>query len=122
MYMPNFDPKIGTQKNPDAALRELLTTLLRQSAKSRAQIAEGISVHVGQRISKRMLDDWTAESKKPARFPSCFVQAFCEVTENDQLQRHLLSERLQRLLSVGETVESLINSNDRTKLRRRAKR
>lgn len=120
--MPNSEAKIGTQKNPDAAMRKLLTELLKQSSKSRAQIAEEISVHAGQRISKRMLDDWTAESKKPARFPACLVQVFCEVTGNDQLQRHLLSERMRRLLSVGESVENLIASDGRKKPQRRSKR
>ena len=120
--MPNSEAKIGRLENPDSAMRELLTRLVRQSSKSRTQIAEEISVHVGQRISKRMLDDWTAESKKPARFPACFVQAFCEVTQSDQLQKHLLSERLRKLLSVGESVENLMNSEGQSKSQRRSKR
>jgi hypothetical protein len=57
-----------------------------------------------------MLDDWTAESKKRARFPACFVQAFSEVTEDDQLQRHLLSERLLDLLAIGESVAEAAGS------------
>lgn len=122
MYIPNFEAKIGTQRNADAALRRLLTDLLKQSSKSRAQVAEEISVHAGQRISKRMLDDWMAESKKPARFPACLVQAFCEVTGNDQLQRYLLSERMRQLLSVGESVENLIGLDRRKKPPKRPKR
>lgn len=121
--MPNFEAKIGKEKSPDGALRELVTALLKQCPnKKRPQIAGEMSLHAGQQISKRMLDDWTAESKKPARFPACFVQAFCEVTQDDRLQRHLLSERLRRLLSLGESVEDLINSEGRKKSQRRAKR
>jgi hypothetical protein len=116
--MPNFEAKIGKAQTPDSALRELLSHLLRQSSKSRAQIAEEVSVHVGQRISKDMLDDWTAESKKPARFPAFLIPAFCEITGSDELQRHLLSERLRRVLSVGESVEKLLDSEGRKKPKR----
>jgi hypothetical protein len=106
--MPNLEEKIGTGCLPDDVLRNLVTVLIRQSNLSRDAIAEKLSLLVAQPISKRMLDDWTAGSKKRARFPACFVQGFCEVVGNDRLQRHLLSDRLRDLLSLGESMERLI--------------
>ena len=110
MYIPKMKEKIGTTSAPDEALRSLITRIIKESGKSRTDIAEKLSVHVGQPISQPMLDDWTAESKKRARFPACFVQAFSEVTEDDQLQRHLLSERLLDLLAIGESVAEAAGS------------
>jgi len=77
----------------------------------RTEIAEELTLHVGQPTSKRMLDDWTAESKKRARLPACYVEALCEITNDDRLQRHLLSERLRELLRLGESAEKVILRN-----------
>jgi hypothetical protein len=115
--------RIGTPCNPEDAVRNLITGLIRRSTMSRIEIVEKLSLHVGRKISKRMLDDWTAESKKRARFPACFVQVFCEVIKDDRLQRHLLSERLRKLLSVGEAIDDLYSGNvSRRKMRKRSKR
>jgi len=101
-----LDDEIGKQEAPDSALRRLLTASIKRSGKTHAKIAGEMTLHTRQRISKRMVDDWTAQSKKPARFPAAFVVAFCEVTGSDELQRHLLSARLRELLEVGDrTVE-----------------
>jgi hypothetical protein len=113
--MPKMPEKIGTSRCSDTPVRNLITEVIKRSGMKRLAIAEKLSLHVGQPISKRMLDDWTAESKKRARFPACFVQAFCEITNSDQLQRHLLSDRLRRLLSLGESVETLLSSEKRDK-------
>lgn len=102
MYIPNCEAKIGRQDSPDTVLRQLLTTLFRQCSKSRERIAEELSLHAGQLISKHMLDDWTAESKKPARFPAFLIQSFSEVTGSDQLQRWVMGPRLRKLLEFAE--------------------
>jgi len=61
---------------------------------------------LGVKITPFMLDSYTAESKKPARFPAAFVAGFCEVTGSDELQRYLLGARLRELLELGDrTVE-----------------
>jgi hypothetical protein len=102
MYIPKSDEEIGRGDTKDAVIRRLLADAIKGSAKRRPQIAQEMSLRVGQRISKRMLDDWTAESKKPAKFPAAFVGAFCEVVHDDALQRHILGGRLRRLLELGE--------------------
>jgi hypothetical protein len=101
-----LDHEIGKQKTPDSALRRLLTASIKRSGKTRAEIAAEMTLHTGQRISKRMVNDWTAESKKPARFPAAFVATFCEVTGSDEPQRYLLGARLRELVELGDrTVE-----------------
>jgi hypothetical protein len=111
MYIPKMKQKIGTTSPPDEALRNLVTRIIKDSGMSRTEIAEELSLRVGQPISKRMLDDWTAESKKRARLPACYVQALCEITKDSRLQRQLLSERLRELLSLGESAEKVILRN-----------
>jgi hypothetical protein len=110
--------KIGTARCSEDLFRKLITELIKRCHLSRIEIAERLSVHVKQPVSKRMIDDWTAGCKRRARFPACFVQAFCEVIENDELQRRLLSERLRRLLCLGESVEKLIDSQHWKKSKR----
>lgn len=101
MYIPKMAEQIGI---PDTPLRELLARLIKRSGKKHPQIAREMSLHTGGRISKRMVDDWLAPSKKGARFPAVAVEAFCEAVGNDELQRHIMGERLRRALAVGEAV------------------
>jgi len=102
--MPKLRPKIGNheQLNQDTALRLLLTKVLRSCPKSRDEICDEISARLNQHITIHMLNDWTSEAKKPARFPASLVEAFCEVTGNDAVQRYLLGVRLRELLGLGE--------------------
>lgn len=51
-----------------------------------------------------------ASGRRHARFPATWVKAFCEAVGSDELQRHLLSERLLNLLTVGETVAEAAQS------------
>lgn len=115
-------PQIGTAKDDDKVLRSLISKVIKVYEKAshcnREQLAKELSLHAGQPISKRMLDDWTAEAKKPARFPLCFVRAFCEVTEGDELQRFALSERNLKRLVTGKTVEDLMGDKQRNKAKR----
>jgi uncharacterized protein YjiS (DUF1127 family) len=114
MYIPKMKQKTGKPPLPDQALRNLVTRIIKDSGISRREIAEELSRGVGRLISKRMLDEWTAgsnDSKVRSRFPASYVQAFCEVTNDTRLQRHLLGERLRELLSLGESAEKVILLN-----------
>lgn len=99
--MPNCEPRIGLQ---DSELRELLSFLIKQSRLGREQIAEEMGKSLGQpgSLSRRMLDDWTSECHKSARFPAFFIKAFCEATGNDQLQRWAAGPRLHKLIVLAE--------------------
>jgi hypothetical protein len=99
--MPNYEPKTGLQDNE---LRELLSFLIKQSRISREQIAEGMneSLRKPGLISRRMLDDWTSECHKSARFPAFFIKPFCDAIGNDRLQRWAAGPRLLKHIELAE--------------------
>jgi hypothetical protein len=85
-----------------------MTATIRACRKSREEIAEELSARTGQRVTVAMLNDYSAESKKPARFPACFLQAFSEIVGSDALQLFVLSDRQRHLLELGEQAERLV--------------
>lgn len=90
------------QADGDAVLRRLLTQAIRSCPLSRVQICEALTHRLGVKVKPFMLDSYTAESKKPARFPAAWVPALCEVTGNNELQRRLLSTGDREFLDLGE--------------------
>jgi hypothetical protein len=99
--MPKNAEIIGIQ---DRELRQLLSFLIKHSPMSRAQIAEEMSKSLGQpnSISPSMLNDWTSEYHKAARFPAFFVKAFCDAIGSDRLQRWAAGPRLRKLIEFAE--------------------
>jgi hypothetical protein len=121
--MPTMSQKIGLQ---DSELRQLLSFLIKQSKLSRELIADEMNESLGVKnvISRRMLDDWTAECHKSARFPAFFINAFCDAIGNDRLQRwaagprlHKLVELAERHLELEERRAELLKPNLRSKAR-----
>lgn len=102
VYIPKMPDAIGTRKPADEIFRKNLVDVVKRSSKDHKWIAEQLTLHAGQTISKRMLDDWTAESKKRARFPAALIAPICEVLGNDALQRHVIGPRLRKLLEFAE--------------------
>jgi hypothetical protein len=102
MDIPTDGQKIGTQADPDSALRELLKALLKHPSKSRDQIADEMSLYAGQRISKYMLDDWVRPGRKDARFPAFLIESLCMVIDDDRLQRHVMGARLRGILDLRD--------------------
>lgn len=87
----------------DSAIRKTLSRAITAcSCKSRADIAAELSAETGTQISVRMLDQFTAESRRPYRFPAAWVIPFCRITGDDALQRLLLGRSLSRALELGE--------------------
>jgi len=96
------EQRITIPKDPlEVALRKLLKELIKQSGKSRANVADAMSPHAKRTISKRMLDDWLSP-KMRARFPAAFIEAFCEAVGNDTLQRHVMGARLRGILDLRD--------------------
>lgn len=94
------EEKFGTQ---DSELRKLLSFLIKKSRRRRAYIAREMEKHAGQHISPRMLDDWTSEYHKSARFPASLIHAFCNaIRGNDELQRWAAGPRLRQLIEFAE--------------------
>jgi hypothetical protein len=108
--------KIGMQKNPDAQLREVLRAVLKHPDKSRDDIADELSLHAGQRISKYMLDDWARPGKAAARFPAFLIEALCEVVGNDALQRHVMGARLRGIIELRDQQIRYLAESLRTEL------
>lgn len=86
----------------DTRVREMLANAIRNCSKSREQIAEEMSGLTGKPITVHMMNAYTAICKEPSRFPACWVQAFCDVTGDDQLQRFLAGPRLRSLIEFAE--------------------
>lgn len=103
---PIFNPPIGTKTtlgvSVEQVFRELITRVLKESGKNRQMIAAELSALTGERITKRMLDDWLAPSKGKVRFPASFIKALCEVTGDDRPARAVLPEPLINMLQGGE--------------------
>jgi hypothetical protein len=66
--------------NLAADVRKAMTTAIRESGKSREQIAGEMSVATGMPITLYMLNAWTAESREDHRFPLQYAVAFEAVT------------------------------------------
>jgi hypothetical protein len=100
-------PKPVAERKYDAiAIRNLVTSEIKRSKKSREQIAEGISRFTGDKVTVRMLNAYTSDAAEQHRWPAQYDIAFCEVVGNFRLLR----ERAKRagLLLVGPEEERLI--------------
>lgn len=110
MDSPKIPQKIGLQ---DSDLRSLLSRLIKQSGIKRCQISDEMGRLCGLHISERMLNDWTSECHRSARFPAFLIEPFCQAIGNDELQRRLVSERLRELIDLGEKAERLLKRSKR---------
>jgi hypothetical protein len=88
--------------NLDVTIRTLAAASVKASGKSRAQIADEMSAHLGTAISEHMLFDVTAESKVNHRFPLLWVPAFCKATGDWRLLHAIAEECSFLLLSQKE--------------------
>jgi hypothetical protein len=101
-------PKKPSQTGDPDYLRPIISRIVRSR---RSEILAELSIRVGQRVTLSMLNDWTSPTKPRTRFPACFIASFCEVTDNDELQRAILSPKLLELLKLGEIVASLVEKH-----------
>jgi hypothetical protein len=85
--IPEESKPLAGSMNDAALLRAVLVRSIRQSNKSREQIAEEMSYLVGRKITVRMLNAFTAESKEDNRWHAELDRAFCYVTGSDELLR-----------------------------------
>ncbi len=86
----------------DSMIRKIVSEVMHHSTKSRAQIAEEMSRLVHVEVTANMLNGYAASSKTGVRFPAAFINAFCQVTGDDQLQRLLLSPVLRKKVEIVE--------------------
>lgn len=94
------EEKFGTL---DSELRKLLSVLIKKSRRRREYIARDMEKRAGQHISPGMLNDWTSEYHKPARFPLSLIHAFSDaVRGDDRLRRWAAGPRLRKLIEFAE--------------------
>jgi hypothetical protein len=68
--------------NDAGTIRAMLADAIKESGKSRAQIADVMSQLTGTQITERRLNAYTAESRDDVRFPLELLRAFCMATDN----------------------------------------
>jgi hypothetical protein len=58
----------------------------------------------GNRITKRMLDDWATPSKKGLRVPGFLIKPLCEITATQSLAMSVMPFRMVFVIALGEWV------------------
>jgi hypothetical protein len=86
-------------------IRAILVDAIKLSNKSRIQIAEEMSLLVGRKITERMLNGFTAESKKDCRWPAELDRAFCEVTGDVRLIASRLEQTGMHVISDADLID-----------------
>jgi hypothetical protein len=104
MSLPNQQIILGTF-NDDSVVRAILGDAIQNSSKSREQIADEMTGLIGKKISVRMLNDWTAESKEN-RWPLCYTRALCAVMNDYRLLKYL-ADNSGLILITPEDAELL---------------
>lgn len=108
---PVFAPTPGFLILDSAIRRAISRAITACPCKSRADIAEVLSVETGTQITVRMLDQFTAVSRRPYRFPAAWVIPFCRITGDNTLQRILLGSELSEALELGLVVKDMLMKN-----------
>ncbi|MDR3797983.1 MAG: hypothetical protein P4K93_07510 [Terracidiphilus sp.] len=71
--------------NDDLLVRGVVTASIKQSNRSRDQIADQMSALLSVPVTARMITSFTAESKELHRWPGAWDRAFCAATGDDTL-------------------------------------
>lgn len=118
--MDLFEVPVPTTPLPGAlnfglVLRNLLSELLKQSEKSRVEIAICMSELTGETITKHQLDSWTAESREGWRFPLEYMPAIEVALETHAIGAWLADIRGGKLLVGREAIDAEIGRLERLK-------
>lgn len=89
-----------------AALRGLLSDLLKRSPLSRHEVAARMSELTGDVITKHQLDSWTAESREGWRFPLEYLPALEEALQTHEVTAWIANLRGARLSVGREALEA----------------
>lgn len=89
-----------------AALRGLLSDLLKRSPLSRHDVAARMSELTGDVITKHQLDSWTAESREGWRFPLEYLPALEEALQTREVTAWIANLRGARLSVGREALEA----------------
>lgn len=100
--IPRVPMPVGGSLDYATELKHVLSEALKKCPKSRYEVAARMSELTGQQITKETLDAWTAESKKPWRFPFEYSAAFEVSCETSCLQELLGRKRGTRIIVAEE--------------------
>jgi hypothetical protein len=92
--------------NDDLLVREIVTSSIKHSGKSRDQIADEMSALLGLKVTERMITAFTAESKEMHRWPGAWDRAFSMVTGDERLLR--FRAELSGLKVIGDQEQALL--------------
>lgn len=111
LTMDLFEVPVPVQPTPGAlaigaALRGLLSELLKRSPMSRFDVAARMSELTGDVISKNQLDSWTAESREGWRFPLEYLPALEEALQTHEVTAWVADMRGARLSVGREALEA----------------
>jgi hypothetical protein len=84
-------------------VRTALAESIRASGKSRAQIADEMTFLTGRKVTERMLNGYTAESKEDYLFPAELTRAFCVATGDTRVLHCLAELNGFRVVSAEES-------------------
>lgn len=110
-----FDDLLALPKTPESTagsldfgleLRRTLSEALKQTTKSRFEVAGSMSHLLGFEISKHQLDSWCAESRDGWRFPLEYAVAFEVATESFLLTELLARKRGYRIV-MGDEIRQV---------------
>jgi hypothetical protein len=107
--------RLDASLNLDQAVRGALGAAMKQTDRSRAQIADDISRLTGQKVTLRMLDDFTAESKSGYRFPAAWLAAFCVATRDSRVLQVIVEKCGYRVITPEEAMLIELATNYLTK-------
>jgi hypothetical protein len=95
--------------NDDLLVREVIGNAIKQTEKTRKQIAEEMSRSLAVAVTARMITAFTSESKELHRWPGAWDRAFCAAVDDDSLLKcrveaagyHVINESEAELLALG---------------------
>jgi hypothetical protein len=88
--------------NDDLLIRKAIANTIRHCTQSREQIADAMSLLLGQRVTEKMLNSYSSQSMQANRFPAAWQRAFCKATGSDALLRCCAELAGFQLLTVEE--------------------
>jgi hypothetical protein len=92
--------------NDDSLVRAIVTEGIRNSTKSREQIADEMTLLLADKVTIRMLNSYTSEAAEQHRWPAQYTRAFCYVIQDWSLLR-CIAERAGFRLITAEEAELL---------------
>lgn len=122
----NFDRRAreANSVNDDALVRQTISGAIKGCRLSRVEIAEEMSDLLGVRVTEKMLNSYSGESKQNHRWPAAWDRAFSRVTGDDTLLTcrvlaaglHVFTPQEYELLELGREYLRQQRANERVAL------